>query len=257
MGDLFQEHVSITNEVKVKIEKLKVVFPADYSRFYTEAAQTHNIELKPNEVLSSEMLDEKMVRHLITLSKCTDDAINAIETEDKQALQTILLRTVALQEEIHELQKIVYEDGLTKSYNRKWFDDTIRDVDHISIRDNGTLVMVDLNKFKIINDTYGHIVGDKVLIHIATKLKESGGRVVRYGGDEFMIIFDEKVSQNEIKAKMENILSYCNKTHFKVEKSEFKINFAYGMAPFTHGTDIHAIIEIADKAMYKNKHLAD
>ncbi len=253
MGDLYKEHIDITNEVKESIQKLKVVFPAEYSRLYTEKARSYHIELKPDEMINSEMLDEKMVRHLITLAQCTDDAIRAIETEDKNLLSIVFAETKALQEEIEELQKIVYEDGLTKSYNRKWFEDTLCDSDHISIRDSGTLVMVDLNKFKQINDTHGHIVGDKVLIHIALKLKETGGRVVRYGGDEFIIIFDSKISMDEIKTKIEAILSHCKKTHFIIEENTFKITFSYGMAPFSKGSDINTIIEKADKAMYHNK----
>lgn len=253
MKDLYKEHIDITNEVKESIQKLKVVFPAEYNRIYAERARSHQIELKPDQVISSEMLDEKMVRHLITLSQCTDDAIRAIETEDKQLLSIVLAETKALQKEIHELQKIVYEDGLTKSYNRKWFEDTVCKSDKISIRDSGTLVMVDLNKFKQINDQFGHVVGDKVLIHVAFKLKETGGRVVRYGGDEFIIIFDAKVPEDEIRVKMEAILSYCNNVHFKVDNNEFKINFAYGIAPFTHGSNIDKVIENADKAMYSNK----
>lgn len=253
MSDLYKEHIDITNEVKESIQKLKVVFPAEYNRLYTEKARSHNIELKPMQVINSEMLDEKMVRHLITLSQCTDDAIRAIETEDKQLLKMVLEETKALQEEIHELQKIVYEDGLTKSYNRKWFEDTICNPDRVSVRGNGTIVMVDLNKFKNINDTYGHVVGDKVLIHIAFKLKESGGRVVRYGGDEFIIIFDEKVPLIQIKSKMESLLEYCNNIHFRIDQNEFKVNFSYGIASFNSGSDINAIIETADKAMYYNK----
>lgn len=253
MSDLYKEHIDITNEVKETIQRLKVVFPAEYNRLYAEKAQAHHVKLKPDQVISSEMLDEKMVRHLITLSKCTDEAIHAIEIEDKEILKTVLKQTKILQEEIHELQKIVYEDGLTKSYNRKWFEDTLCNSDHISIRDSGTLVMVDLNKFKQINDTYGHVVGDKVLIHIAFKLKESGGRVVRYGGDEFLVIFDTKVSQNEIKTKIESLLEYCKHIHFKVDQNEFKINFAYGMAEFMKGASVDSIIQAADKAMYQNK----
>lgn len=113
--------------------------------------------------------------------------------------------------------------------------------------------MVDLNKFKQINDNFGHVVGDKVLIHIAFKLKETGGRVVRYGGDEFIIIFDAKISKDEITKKMRTILDYCHNVHFKVEQKEFKINFAYGMAPFSQGSNIDTIIEAADKSMYENK----
>lgn len=253
MSDLYKEHINITNEVKESIQKLKIVFPVEYSRIYSEKARSHHVELKPDEVLDSEMLDEKMVRHLITLTKCTDEAINAIETQNKKGLKIILAQTRVLQEEIHELQKIVYEDGLTKSYNRKWFDDTICNADHISIRGSGTMVMIDLNKFKEINDTYGHIVGDKILIRVADKLKESGGRVVRYGGDEFIIIFDTKVKTQEVKQKIEEILHHFSKIHFKIDQKEFQITFAYGMAPFTGGALVEHVIEAADKAMYKNK----
>lgn len=253
MKDLYLEHIEITSEVKQSIEKKKVVFPAQYGKLYRDIADQHGIELKPDELLTSEMLDEKMVRHIITLSDCADRAIDAMETHNKTALQAIMEETKKLREEIHQLQKMVYEDGLTKSYNRKWFDDTILNNDKLSIRGRGTIVMIDLNKFKEVNDTYGHVVGDKVLVHVALKLKESGGRVVRYGGDEFIIIFDSIVSQAEVEAKIHKILHYFEKIHFKFEEHSFKIDFAYGMSPFSEGDEIAEVIEIADKAMYQNK----
>lgn len=253
MKDLHQEHIEITSEVKQAIENLKIVFPALYGKLYQEAAQTRDIELKPDEFLTREMLDEKIVRHVITLADCADQAIMAIETENKTILAAVLIETKKLQKEIQELQRIVYEDSLTKSYNRKWFDDTILDHDKLSLRDNGTIVMVDLNKFKEINDSFGHVVGDKVLIHVTVKLKECGGRVVRYGGDEFIVIFDSTINSSQIKEKMEALLHYFEKIHFKVEDQSFKISFAYGMAPFTHGTEITGVIEAADKSMYKHK----
>lgn len=253
MEDLQKEHIEITQEVKKAIENQKIVFPAQYGKLYYEASLAHHIELKPDELLTHEMLDEKIVRHIITLSDCADQAISAIETENKAILAAVLKETKKLQLEIQDLQKLVYEDSLTKCYNRKWFDDTVLEHDKLAIRDSGTIVMVDLNKFKAINDTYGHIVGDKVLIHVTVKLKESGGRVVRYGGDEFIVIFDAKISHVEIKEKMENILRYFEKIHFKVDEYSFKISFAYGMAPFTRGADIRHVIEAADKSMYKHK----
>jgi len=253
MKNLHEEHIEITAEVKATIDKMKIVFPSLYGKLYSEKARARDIELKPNELLTNEMLDEKIVRHIITLSNCADQAIEAIETQNKIILATVLAETKKLQEEIQELQKFVYEDSLTKSYNRKWFDDTILEQDHLSLRETGTIVMVDLNKFKEINDSFGHIVGDKVLIHVALKLKESGGRVVRYGGDEFIVIFDSKVSTVEIREKLDKLLAYFEKIHFKVEENSFKISFAYGMAPFTRGADIVHVIEAADKAMYKHK----
>ncbi|MDD5158737.1 MAG: GGDEF domain-containing protein [Sulfuricurvum sp.] len=255
MKDLHQEHIEITDEVKQTIKSLKIVFPALYGKLYQEAAHVRDIELKPNEFLTREMLDEKIVRHVITLAECADQAINAIETKNKTILASILLETKKLQKEIQELQKIVYEDSLTKSYNRKWFDDTILDHDHLTLRENGTIVLIDLNKFKDINDTFGHVVGDKVLIHVTIKLKECGGRVVRYGGDEFIVIFDSNINSLQIKEKMESLLAYFDKIHFKVEDQSFKISFSYGIAPFTRGADAASVIEAADKSMYKHKNV--
>ncbi len=253
MKDLYQEHIHITEEVKHIIDPLKIVFPSEYGRFYSDIAHSHDIELKPDELLNREMLDEKMVRHVVSLVECTDTAIEAMEKEDKELLKTVLLKTKILQQEIQELQAIVYEDGLTKSYNRKWFEDTILTHDHIALRESGILVMVDLDRFKDINDTYGHIIGDKVLMHMAIKLKESGGRVIRYGGDEFLVIFDAKVSAEEIRTKLDKLIHYFQKVHFKVEPHSFKVSFSYGMAPFNRGDDVSSVIENADKAMYLHK----
>ena len=253
MKNLHQEHIEITGEVKEAIKDIKIVFPALYGKLYQEAAHSRDVELKPDELLTREMLDEKIVRHVITLADCADQAIKAIETENKVILATVLSETKKLQKEIQELQKIVYEDGLTKSYNRKWFEDTVLDHNHLTLRENGTIVLIDLNKFKEINDTYGHIIGDKVLIHLTVKLKETGGRVVRYGGDEFIVIFDSSVNSTQIKEKMEKLLAYFEKIHFKVENQSFKISFAYGLAPFTRGADISSVIGSADKSMYKHK----
>jgi len=253
MKDLYHEHIDITKEVKESIGKQKVVFPAYYGKLYHDVATRHGVELKPDELLTREMLDEQMVRHVITLVDCTDQAIGAIENGNKDLLRIILLKTKHLQEEINELQKIVYEDSLTKSYNRKWFEDMVLDQDKFHVRGSGTIVMVDLNKFKDINDNYGHITGDKVLIHLALKLKESGGRVVRYGGDEFIVIFDAKFSSQQIEDKMENMLEYFQKINFKIEEHSFKISFAYGLASFREGANLNSVIEAADKAMYHNK----
>lgn len=254
MPDLQTEYIHITDEVKHIIEPLKIVFPAEYSRIYSDVAHSHEIDLQPSQLLTREMLDEKMVRHVLTLSECTTEAIDAIEKEDKSLLKSILLKTKKLEEEIQELQQIIYEDALTHSYNRKWFEDKVLDNTKLKIRDSGMLVMIDLNKFKEINDSYGHIVGDKVLALVAAKLKETEGRVVRYGGDEFIVIFNHSLSYQHVKDKIEALLLYFQKVHFKVANESFKIDFAYGMAPFTRNTDVSLVIEMADKAMYRHKH---
>jgi diguanylate cyclase (GGDEF)-like protein len=251
MIDLYEEHVAITAEIKKEVEPLKVLFPAQYGHLYSLLAQKHDLELKPEQLLNPEMLDEQMIRHIITLTACTETAIEAIEMQDTAKLQAILHETKLLREEIQELRKVVYEDNLTHTYNRKWFDDILLDADGITMQKEGILVLIDLNKFKRINDTYGHITGDKVLILVAKKLKSTGGNVVRYGGDEFVLLFphDEK----NVLEKIEEVLNYFQHTHFSVEKETFKIDFAYGVSPFLKGANRNRVIEKADEAMYRNK----
>jgi len=253
MKDLYKEHIQITENIKKQIEPLKVVFPSYYGRLYSEAARELHIDLKPDELLDSEMLNEKVVHHVITLSSCAEQAIAAMESEDKKTLLAVLAETKALRDEIHELQQIVYEDALTKCYNRKWFEDFCLNSDKRTMRGEGTLAIVDLNKFKEINDTFGHVVGDRVLIHVSKKLQESGGKVVRYGGDEFIVVFNANETPSKIQEKIESMLHNCNKTSFKVDNKSFKVSFAFGITPFKKGYDLNAIVDAADKAMYRHK----
>lgn len=253
MSTLYEIHRQITEIIKKTIKNKKVVLPVDYGALYTQIASRFDITLLDDECALKEKINEKIVRHIVTLADCTTEAIDAIKQHDTIALEKILDETAKLEAEIKELQKIIYEDDLTKSYNRKWFQDILVEQSTLSLRDNGTLVMIDLDKFKDINDTYGHVVGDNLLIHFALKLKELGGRVVRYGGDEFILIFGDKVTQHLIKTKMEELLAYCKKTAFKVKHGSFHIAFSYGIAPFIHGANVDDVIDMADKAMYRQK----
>lgn len=257
MKDIQNQHIIITKNVKDKIQSLKIVLPSHYAKIYGEESRLYKIELHPDELLDSNMLSEKFVHHVVSLASCTERAIEAIETEDKTTLKSVLEETKALRNEIDGLRKIVYEDVLTKSYNRKWFEDLYLDSDKLTIREDGVLVLIDLNKFKYINDTFGHNVGDKVLTHIAQKLKEIKGHVVRYGGDEFLVIFSASESPSSITKKIDAMIQKCNKTSFKADQQSFKVSFAYGITPFKQGSLLSEIIDTADKEMYAHKRSRD
>lgn len=253
MKNIYDKHICVTDEVKKNIEDMKVVLPANYSKLYSEAADKHALELKPEELLTSEMLDEKMVQHIVTLCSCTDNALDAMETNNHSKLQKVIEETHKLRIDIEELTKVIYEDSLTKSYNRKWLEDQLLDKEKIKTIKNGILALVDLNKFKSINDTYGHVIGDKVLIHVATKLKETGGNVVRYGGDEFIVEFDAHETIESVKKKIATMVQGCEKKSFVVEGDSFKVSFSYGIASFENGSEFNHVLNEADKAMYEYK----
>ena len=253
MKNLFEEHEKVTHAIKETIKDKKIVFPAYYGKLYTTLALAHNITLSAEELHCSEMINEKVTRHILTLTECTEEAVNAIEQGNKSALLKILDETKRLQEEVKELNKIIYEDYLTKSYNRRWLEDTLVENKTVSLRDSGTLALIDINKFKEINDTHGHTVGDKVLIFYAVKFKELDGRVVRYGGDEFIVVFDAKYDFEEIDTKFKLLLNSLQSAPLKAGEKKFHTSFAYGLVSFSKGEDIQKILEKADATMYEHK----
>ena len=190
MKNHYQLHVDITKEVKHIVGEHKVVFPAYYGKVYTEVAKKHNVELSPDELLHKEMLDEKLVRHIVLLSDYAEEAISAMKSKNEVKLECIIKETKKLHAELEELQALVYQDTLTKCYSRKWLEDKFLQDDALSFSQSGTMVFVDLNRLKRINDKYGHLIGDKVIKYLSAKLKEITSNVVRFGGDEFILLFD-------------------------------------------------------------------
>jgi len=249
--DHYQLHMEITNKVKSNLSEHKIVFPAYYGKVYADVAKEHNIKLSPNELLHNEMLDEKIVRHIVSLVGYADEAVDAMESKNQKKLESILIETKKLQSEIDELQAIVYEDSLTKCYNRKWFEDKLLDADKVTLSKDGTMVFIDLNRLKRINDDYGHIIGDKVIKYLSIKLKEISSSVIRFGGDEFILIFEE--DEESIEEKMNKSYEFFKKTKFRAENLEFKATFAYGLCSFKKGDLMTTVMDIADKKMYKFK----
>lgn len=186
-----------------------------------------------------------------SLKENIDLATVAIHEKDEDALAAIKEHMSALQERISALEEEVYIDDLTKAYNRKWLFDKILEDDRFP--EDGVLTFIDLDKFKNINDTYGHIAGDKVLFLISNVLQKlEGVDVVRYGGDEFIMISFEKDL-----AYIEDYLVKINEgfktKSFKFQGHTFKVGLSSGSATFQLGDNFHEITTIVDEKMYKAK----
>lgn len=251
MKDHYQLHVDITAKVKDIVGEHKVIFPAFYGKVYAKVAKQKGVELSPDELLHKEMLDEKVLRHIVSLADYAGEAVDAMQTQNQKKLESVIKETKKLQNEIEKLQILVYEDSLTKCYNRKWFEDKYLEEDKSSFSKDGTLVFVDLNRLKRINDDYGHVVGDKVIKYLSIKLKEITSNVVRFGGDEFILIFEK--DEKNIEEKMQKSYEFFKKIKFRAENIEFKATFAYGLYSFKKGDLLSTIMDMADKKMYKFK----
>ncbi|MES2072256.1 MAG: diguanylate cyclase [Pseudomonadota bacterium] len=119
-----------------------------------------------------------------------------------------------------------------------------------------TLLFVDLDRFKFINDNYGHDAGDKVLVIIAARLKAAirdSDLVARYGGDEFVLLLKEVKSSIDINTMVEKICALVEEP-IALESAIVSVGVSIGWASFPDdGDDYVRLIKIADGRMYKRK----
>ena len=158
-----------------------------------------------------------------------------------------------------KLRDTSLRDGMTGLYNRRFLEEFIDKVMSQAQRENETysVMMLDVDFFKMVNDTYGHDVGDKVIVAIAKVLDESireADLAIRYGGEEFVVLLHN--------ATEEGALKVANKIHsafagliFDVGNGEtLKKTMSIGIAKFpTDGDTIWKCIKFADTALYVAK----
>jgi diguanylate cyclase (GGDEF)-like protein len=149
-------------------------------------------------------------------------------------------------------------DSLTGIYNRKKFNELV----YYEIKKSKTteqvfsIVLADLNKFKIINDTYGHDVGDKLLINFVELIKKDlriDDNIYRIGGDEFIILLPNTTSEGA-KQVVENLETILNSSKCDCLGNSLSIEASFGVAQLNKdGDDLSELFKIADENMYKDK----
>jgi len=178
--------------------------------------------------------------------------------------QKILDKTLKLKNakrKIEKLNKILKyastHDKLTTIYNKRAILDFLKnDICRTKrIKTNISLIMFDIDFFKNINDTYGHIVGDEILRNLSLLIKENIREIDllgRYGGEEFLIILpDTNLQSANIMA--ERILNLVRGYEFKTSKVNLKLTVSIGIAEYKQGETIDNFIERVDKKLYEAK----
>lgn len=162
-----------------------------------------------------------------------------------------LLQEIKLQKE--ELERIAYYDALTKLYSRSFFEEILKK--HLEIlerkKSSSTLILIDVDDFKMINDTYGHSVGDKVLEFVGKCLSSvvrSSDITARFGGDEFIIVLNESNAYQAV-----NVVQRIKDAIHSQNPFKFSIGISYGVAEFSGKSDYEAALKSADSALYEMK----
>ena len=150
-------------------------------------------------------------------------------------------------------------DPLTQLFNRRAGVRAIKKALEHALSESlkGAVMLIDLDGFKPINDTYGHEAGDRVLVEVAKRLVQSlrqSDIVIRWGGDEFLIVFVQAIERFDVTAVAEKVLNSFSAPIDIGNGLQGVVGASIGVAVFPeHGKDDVTLVDVADKAMYHVK----
>ncbi len=203
----------------------------------------------------SDVLDEVMNETRII-------QLNAQRSHDE--LQEMRVRAEEAEREIDRLQTelaqasdMVRQDALTGVLNRKGLDEALeREVARVKRHANALcLALLDIDNFKKLNDTYGHLVGDAALVHLANVIKETirpQDTVARYGGEEFVILLPETAIDESITV-LTRLQRELTRKFFMNKNEKMLITFSAGVAEMQAEEAPEMTLKRADEAMYLAK----
>lgn len=191
-----------------------------------EDIQVHNInKFLPKIMISHENTREIRIK---AYQKGADDFI-----KKPIDLEEFLVRVHRQLQKKQIFDQFVLLDELTQVYNRRFFHDIFgRSIQELQrIKSHFSIALIDLDLFKNVNDTYGHVIGDKVLAKFGQYLKENIRNidyVFRYGGEEFVILFSSCNDKDTVEI-LSRLLDDFRKVEFQSEKGSFYMTFSAGV----------------------------
>jgi len=190
------------------------------------------------------------------------DQPNAFDAQDLQFLSVIGYQMAASLKHFQRfssIKNIAIYDTLTNLYNRRYFEERLEvEAQKSFFGDTSlSLVMVDIDHFKRVNDTFGHTEGDRVLCEIASLLKTSVRKkdtVARYGGEEFILILPE-AGLEESSMIAERIRRLVEGTPFEIGQAQINLTVSLGISNFPshQARSKEELVKMADLALYDAK----
>lgn len=158
---------------------------------------------------------------------------------------------------LERLHAIAHYDQLTGVPNRRVLEDEIRHSIYLfeNLRQESMICFIDIDKFKSINDKYGHIIGDKLLKEVTERIKlsiRSTDRLLRLGGDEFILILNN-VNIEQAKLTLSRVIDNISMLEY-IDNHRISVTISIGVANCPKdGTNEKDLLQAADKAMYRAK----
>jgi diguanylate cyclase (GGDEF)-like protein/PAS domain S-box-containing protein len=218
-------------------------------------------DLIKSKVFSSDKLENERYRFEFQVRRIDGEKIDvemaarSILYEGRFAIQVVGRDITQRKQSEQTIKFMAYYDTLTRLPNRNQFRNHLNAILHQQENKMHAVLFLDLDRFKIINDTKGHTVGDIILQKVAGRLEEAvqnDGLVSRQGGDEFIIVLEDinKENASQVAKRILNEFSLP----FEVNSEEFYVTPSIGISIFpTDGRDEETLIKNADTAMYQAK----
>ena len=190
---------------------------------------------------------------LCILGMCVDVTKTArakVEEAASQARRQNEIEKHALEADLERMSYQASHDELTGLYNRSGYEQLLSELDLSS----AYILMVDVDNFKTVNDTYGHEIGDKVLVRIAKTLKRffrSDDRICRIGGDEFVVFMVN--AKQEYRDSIAAKVGMSNADLKKTKDGVPAISVSVGITCGSEADEAPKLLELADRAMYELK----
>jgi len=198
---------------------------------------------------------------LYGLVNIDSEEYNAFDDDDEKSMEFIR-NNIQIAISNHLLYKekafLANYDKLTRLFNRNYYEENFEIIKEKAKRYNQKfhLAILDIDDLKVVNDCFGHLIGDKVIKKIAEILKNNFNNndiIARLGGDEFIgILLNYKLEY--LKAKFDKIIEELKNKPIIIKGEKVMCSFSYGIAEFPdEGTTLNELISVADKRMYEHK----
>jgi len=240
------DHKQLHDALKKLSGDIRVLI--DLSRRETDESWEQMIETVKKEIADEDFQAEGKGQ------KTTDIVYRALISEIYDHLGLLVKNLKASQE---RLRKLATRDLLTGLYNRNFFNETIiRDIRKAERQhEKLSIIIIDIDNFKNINDTYGHLHGDGVLRECARILKNAVRKsdfLCRYGGDEFVIVTPMPLCK-ENTPLFTRIEESVHAWNLEYATFDYRLSLSIGCSVWEAGKDIIEVLSEADKKMYRNK----
>lgn len=264
-----REHEQIPNPTRVKVDLLASRAVSD-SLCLLMALVTHEIMFaekwekygpaRYSALLEKDNSDWKILHlHISEPWKAQEDgeAYPLMQLEEKNRLlnEAIAEKTRELQSALTKMEAMATTDELTGVYNRRKFREVAnREISRVNRYQNMlSLIILDLDNFKKINDTYGHLTGDRVLQQTVQTVKPALREVdvlARWGGDEFIILLPEQSLEKTV-IVAQRIKTIVSEHDFRIP---FPLRMSMGVAQYETDESVESWLKRADELLYKAKH---